>query len=30
MTWANVMPGKIADLFLEMQMVESVGQEEGI
>jgi hypothetical protein len=26
MTWANVIPVKTADSFLEMQMVESVGQ----
>lgn len=26
MTWANVIPGKLADSFLEIQMAESVGQ----
>jgi len=26
MAWANVMLGKIADTFLELQMVESAGQ----
>lgn len=28
MTWANVIPGKIVDSVLEMQMVESVGLKE--